>query len=220
MHAHNHCLTRRGARTGKTEAEHAAALKRIEKLMDVERGGSETDELELLICLVDKYETATVPIDPPDPIEAIKFRMSQQGLKNKDLIPYIGSASKVSEVLSGGRGLSLTMIRNIVKGLGIPEKSLLGINHEKAPTRASTEPEDVNESRVVETFDLNKLLDVAQNSVCAYRIDRGVQQGHSGWFKAIEIDSRNLHRPRDTQFKRITPVKTRRFKYEPSPIAA
>lgn len=110
----------------KTEAEHAAALARIEKLFTAKPGTPEGDELDLLTMLVDQYETEAFPIDLPDPIAAIRFRMDQQGLKNRDLIPYIGSAPKVSEVLSGQRSLSLTMIRNLVQGLGIPAEVLIG----------------------------------------------------------------------------------------------
>src|ERR1019366_5794652 len=94
----------------KTEAEHAAALARIEAIFDAQTGTPEGEELELLSVLVERYEDEQYPMDLPDPLSAIKFRMEQQGLKNKDLIPYIGSPSRVSAVLSGQRGLSLTMI--------------------------------------------------------------------------------------------------------------
>lgn len=109
----------------KTEAEHAEALARIEEIYDAKPGTPEGDEFELLVTLVEMYEEKAFPIGLPDPVEAIKFRMEQQGLKPKDLVPYIGSASKVSEVLSSKRSLSLTMIRNLVTGLGIPAEVLL-----------------------------------------------------------------------------------------------
>jgi HTH-type transcriptional regulator/antitoxin HigA len=82
----------------KTEADHRAALARIEALFDAQPGTPEGDELELLITLVELYEEQAHPIDLPDPIDAIRFRMEQQGLKAKDLVPYIGGASRVSEV--------------------------------------------------------------------------------------------------------------------------
>jgi HTH-type transcriptional regulator/antitoxin HigA len=110
----------------KTETEHKAALARIEKIFDAKSGSPEGDELELLTMLVEQYEEASVLIGLPDPIEAIRFRMAQQNLRNRDLIPYIGSASKVSEVLSGRRGLSIAMIRNLAQGLGIPAEVLIG----------------------------------------------------------------------------------------------
>lgn len=109
----------------KTEEEYEATLERIEELMDAEPGTEEFDELELLAMLVDSYEAQTYPIDLPDPIEAIQFRMEQADLKQKDLIPFLGSRSKVSEVLSFKRTLSLTMIRNLHRELGIPAEVLL-----------------------------------------------------------------------------------------------
>ena len=110
----------------KTKAEHAAALARIEEIFEAKPGTATGNELDLLTMLVERFEKVAFPIDLPDPGEAIRFRMEQQGLKNKDLIPFIGSPSKVSEVLSGQRGLSLTMIRNLVEGLGIPAEVLIG----------------------------------------------------------------------------------------------
>ena len=109
----------------KTEAEYEATVARIEELLDADPGTAEGDELELLATLVELYETAAHPIDLPDPIEAVKFRMEQGELKQKDLVPFIGSRSKVSEVLSGQRPLSLPMIRKLHQGLGIPAEVLL-----------------------------------------------------------------------------------------------
>lgn len=109
----------------KTPEEHEKVLKRIEELFDAEPNTPEGDELELLVTLLELYEKEKYPISSPDPISAIKFRMEQQGLKNKDLIPYIGSKSKVSEVLSGKRALSLNMIRKLNEGLGIPAEVLI-----------------------------------------------------------------------------------------------
>jgi HTH-type transcriptional regulator / antitoxin HigA len=110
----------------KTEAEHAAALARIEEIFTAKPGTPEGDELELLSMLVEHYEKQAFPIALPDPLSALRFRMEQQGLKPKDLIPFIGSPSKVSEVLAGKRTLSLAMIRNLHESLGIPAEVLLG----------------------------------------------------------------------------------------------
>jgi HTH-type transcriptional regulator/antitoxin HigA len=109
----------------KTEADYQATLARIEKIFDARPGTPKGDELELLLLLVETYEDKAYPIAPPDPIEALRFRMEQQGLKPKDLIPYIGSKSKVSEVLSRRRPLSLTMIRKLVTGLHFPAEVAL-----------------------------------------------------------------------------------------------
>jgi HTH-type transcriptional regulator / antitoxin HigA len=84
------------------------------------------DELDLLSLVVHDYEEKQFPIKKPDPVAAIRFRMEQQGLARKDLIPFLGSRSRVSEVLSGRRGLSLKMIRALAAGLRIPAELLLG----------------------------------------------------------------------------------------------
>lgn len=125
----------------RTEDDYVTALERIDALMedDPEPGSAEGEELELLCLLVGNYEEEKYPIDMPSPVDAIKFRMEQQGLKRKDLIPYIGSAPKVSEVLSGQRELSKTMIRNLVNGLGIPAEVLLQEPGAKLPNIALLE---------------------------------------------------------------------------------
>jgi HTH-type transcriptional regulator/antitoxin HigA len=110
----------------KTEAEHQAALERIEEIFQAQPGTAEGDELELLLLLVESFEEAQYPIAAPDPVSAIKFRMEQTGLRAKDLVPYIGSLGKVADILNGRRGLTLGMIRKLHQGLGIPAESLLG----------------------------------------------------------------------------------------------
>ena len=114
------------AKVIKTNANYNAGLARIEKLMDAKRGSPQGDELELLSLLVYDYEQRVFPMDKPDPVAAIRFRMEQQGLEPKDLVPLLGSRSRVSEVLSGRRNLSLKMIRNLVARLRIPAEILLG----------------------------------------------------------------------------------------------
>lgn len=109
----------------KTEEDYEMALSRIEGLMDAEPGTDKMDQLELLTALVEMYEEQHYPIGPPDPIEAIKFRMDQLGLTQKDMVPYIGTKSKVSEVLNGKRPLTLAMMRSLNKGLGISAEVLL-----------------------------------------------------------------------------------------------
>ncbi len=109
----------------KTEKNYNLALRRIEKLMDAKTGTSEFDELELLSTLVEIYEDKYYPISMPDPVSAIKFRMEQMGLSQQDLVVFIGSRSKVSEVLNRKRNLSLSMMRSLNKGLGISPDILL-----------------------------------------------------------------------------------------------
>jgi HTH-type transcriptional regulator/antitoxin HigA len=109
----------------KNSRDHKSALKRIDALMDATPGSSEEDELDILATLVWAYEEKNHPIDPPDPISAIKFCMEQQGLTRADLEPYIGTRARVSEVLTGKRALSINMIRRLHNGLQIPLESLL-----------------------------------------------------------------------------------------------
>jgi HTH-type transcriptional regulator/antitoxin HigA len=100
------------------------------------------DELELLLLLVETYEEKAYPIDLPDPIEALRFRMEQGGLEPKDLIQYIGSKSKVSEVLNGCRPSSLTMIRKLVTGLHLPAE--VALRTSEAPSARRTIPKVSN----------------------------------------------------------------------------
>ena len=109
----------------KNEEDHKQALSCIEQLMDAKPGTAEMDELELLTALIEMYEERHFPISWPDPIDEIKFRMDQLGLSQKDLAPFIGNKSKVSEVLNGKRPLTLAMMRGLHKGLGIPAEVLL-----------------------------------------------------------------------------------------------
>lgn len=111
----------------KSKKEYGAAMDRLSALMaiDPQRGSDEGNELELLALVIADYERTTVPLPVADPVEAILFRMDQDGLTRKDLIPYIGSISKVSEVLLRKRPLSLAMIRRLNAGLGIPAEVLI-----------------------------------------------------------------------------------------------
>lgn len=111
----------------KNSKEHALAMARLIELAscDLKPKTEEFEEFELLALLIEHYEAQKFPMDKPDPIEAIKFRMEQQGLSQSDMKQFIGSSSKVSEVLNRKRPLSLTMIRRIHDGLGIPAHILI-----------------------------------------------------------------------------------------------
>jgi HTH-type transcriptional regulator/antitoxin HigA len=109
----------------KNEGDYNSALAHLEALMTARRGTKQGDELELWACLVEQYEREHYPIDPPDPIEAIRFRMEQEGWEPKDLVRFIGSRSRVSEVLARKRPLSLKMIRALHEGMGIPAEVLI-----------------------------------------------------------------------------------------------
>ena len=114
------------AKVIKTEEEYRAALAEAERLMDSTRT-EDVAKLELLGVLIEHYENHLFPVPYPDPVAAIRFRMEQAGLSRKDLAKYIGSTSKVSEVLAGKRTLSLAMIRALHEGLGIPAEILLRV---------------------------------------------------------------------------------------------
>ena len=109
----------------KTEKEYNDALDRLEDIFDAEPGTPEGDELEVLALLIENYEDEHYPIDTPDPIEAIKFRMDQMGLKQKDLAEMIGYKSRVSEILNRKRKLTLNMIRKLSSALKIPTEVLI-----------------------------------------------------------------------------------------------
>lgn len=135
----------------KSKSEYEAALASIEVLIDrdPEVGSPEIEQLEFLTLLVQDYESKTFPIEMPDPIEAILFRMEQQNLAQSALVPYIGSRSRVSEVLSRKRPLTLSMIRALNSGLGIPAKVLL---QERNPS--ALQEIDIDWSR----FPLNEMV--------------------------------------------------------------
>lgn len=110
----------------KTEAEYQDTLARIEEIFEARPNTPEGDELELLTLLVEHYEETKFPIEAPSAVEAIRFRMEQMGLNQKDVAAYFGGQAKVSEVLSGRRALSLAMMRRLKEGLGLPADVLLG----------------------------------------------------------------------------------------------
>ncbi len=109
----------------KSSKDHESALSRIAQLMDAAPGSAAEEELELWSLLVEKYEEDNFPIDLPDPIEAIRFRMEQDGLRPVDLKPFLRSKSRISEVLNHKRPLSLAMIRSLSAGLKIPAEVLV-----------------------------------------------------------------------------------------------
>lgn len=123
----------------RTEAEHDAAVARITELMGAKLGTEASDELEILVTLVDAYEVKHFPMDIPDPVTVIKFQMEQQGLSRKDLEPLIGSRARVSEILTAKRALTLPMIRRLHHGLKIPVDLLVGT--------ATTSPRTARQAR-------------------------------------------------------------------------
>ncbi len=110
----------------KTEADYNEALKRLEEIFDAAIGTDESDEADILGLMIDDYEKKNYPIDAPDPIEAIKIRMEEMHLKQVDLIDAIGGKSRVSEVLSRKRKLTVKMIRKLTKKLNLSPETLIG----------------------------------------------------------------------------------------------
>lgn len=109
----------------RTEEDYEDALAEVERLWGAASGTAEGDRLDILATLIDAYEARTFPIDPPDPIDAIRFRMEQQGLTRKDLEPIIGPRGRVAEVLGRRRALSIDMIRRLHDELGISADILI-----------------------------------------------------------------------------------------------
>ena len=133
----------------KSETEYQEILAYVESLMDAVRGSHEEEELELFSMLAEKYEQEQYPIMPPDAVEAILFRMDQMGLTRKDMEPYLGSQSKVSEVLSRKRRLSLSMIRVLHDELGIPAETLLRQSLQKHGNKVHSGQKEISSQHTV-----------------------------------------------------------------------
>ncbi len=111
----------------KTEKENEKALARIFALMNnTKKNTAQADELELLVVLVEKYESEHYPISSPDPVEFLKYVMEERGLQQSDLVKYIGNKSTVSQIMSRKRSMTVDMIRNLSRGLSIPVGALVG----------------------------------------------------------------------------------------------
>jgi HTH-type transcriptional regulator/antitoxin HigA len=109
----------------RTKTDHKWALAEVERLWGTKRGTPEGDRLDVLATLIEAYEAEHYPMDPPDPIEAIRFRMESQGMTRKDLEAMIGTRTRVAEVLNRKRSLSIGMIRRLHDKLGIPAEILI-----------------------------------------------------------------------------------------------
>lgn len=109
----------------KSASDYDLALTRIDEIFDSKPGTANGDELELLLHLVERFEEGEWPIAFPDPVTAIRFRLSQQGMTDDDLVPYLGSKKAVADVMSGKKGMTLEKIRILTREFGIPAESLL-----------------------------------------------------------------------------------------------
>ena len=116
----------------KSQRDYRRVLREIEKLMGARRNSREGDRLDVLVTLVEAWERKHYRLDLPDPVEAIKYHMEQNGLLPRDLIPFIGGRNRVHEVLNRRRELTINMIRRLHEGLGIPAESLIRIGRQRA----------------------------------------------------------------------------------------
>ena len=116
----------------RTKRDYEAALKEVERLWGAEIGTRDGDRLDVVATLIDAYEADHYPMDPPDPIEAIKFRMEQQGLTRRDLEEIIGTRTRIAEVMNRKRGLSIAMIRRLHEQLGISADVLIRPSRKRA----------------------------------------------------------------------------------------
>jgi HTH-type transcriptional regulator/antitoxin HigA len=135
----------------RTEADYEATLRDIDALMDARPGTPDGDRLDVLVTLVQAYEARHHPVSPPDPVDAIRYRMEQAGLTPRDLEPYIGTRARVSEVLNRRRALTLPMIRRLADGLQIATEVLVRevypVTGRKRRTRATTTAEATKAGR-------------------------------------------------------------------------
>jgi HTH-type transcriptional regulator/antitoxin HigA len=125
-------MTLMGIEPIRTHRDHRRTLEEIEGLMRAKRNTPEGERLDLLVTLVEAWETKRYPFELPDAVAAIKYHMEQNGLAPRDLVPFIGSRNRVYEVLSRKRPLTLAMVRRLHEGLGIPAESLIKVAAERA----------------------------------------------------------------------------------------
>ncbi len=125
----------------RSESDYEAALKEIESLLDSQPGSPEADRMDILVTLVEAYEAKHFPIpNPDDPVEVLEYYIESRGLSRSDLLPYLGSKERVSEILNRKRGLSLEMIRRLHAGLGIPADLLVGKQGRRSAKNPSARP--------------------------------------------------------------------------------
>jgi HTH-type transcriptional regulator/antitoxin HigA len=180
----------------RSEDEHLGYLEKVQKILS--KGDSlsreETDQLELLSVLIESYENSKYPIEPPDPVDAILFRMEEKGLKQADLIPYFGTSSRVSEVLKRKRPLTVQMIRAVSLGLGISAETLLGLTQ----LESARESESVDWAKfpIKEMMRRGWLQEVMQSKrggaedlVKRYISDAGLQFGAAAFRRTLSGDA-------------------------------
>ena len=177
----------------RSEADYEAALTRIDTLMDAAPGTAEGEELDVLTDLVQHYEERAFPLELPSPLAAIEFRMEQAGLRPRDLMPFIGSRAKVSEVLAGKRPLTLSMARALHEHLGIPAAVLL----QDPRARFSKPVAELDWNRFpVKAMVQRGWISVARDGVANARsaIQELIRQAGGAEIAEAPLDQRNAHR--------------------------
>jgi HTH-type transcriptional regulator/antitoxin HigA len=175
----------------RSEADHAAALARIDTLIDAEPGTPEDDELDLLVDLVEHYESKHHPLDCPTPLAALQFRMEQAGLTPRDLEPFLGSRGKVSEVLSGKRPITLPMARALHEHLGIPAEVLLREQRPATPDKQA--PIDYARYPIKQMKARGWVKDLPDRGVTARTLIEDLVQRAGGNAASVALYRRNDH---------------------------
>jgi HTH-type transcriptional regulator / antitoxin HigA len=181
----------------RTEQQHHAYLKEVQDL--VTRGSlsrEESERLELLTVLLEAHENNKYPVEPPDPIDAIQFRMHERGLKQADLIPYFGTSSRVSEVLSRKRPLTVPMMKAISIGLGISAETLLGLGMPNAPAKqGSVDWSKFPIAEMVQRGWIRKLTtrntDAIESVVKGFVADAGLQFGVAAFRRSMHGEAQS-----------------------------
>lgn len=188
----------------KTQWQYEEYLSEVESLILKKPAPSSDDaeKLELLTVLIQNYEASNYAIEPVDPIDAIKFRMSEKGLKQVDLAPYFGTKSRVSEVLSGKRALTVPMIKALSVGLGIAPQTLLGLDSNDKPVINERTKEDINWSK----FPIKEMLSRGWIEDTGSKIKRNVEEQVKDFVSSLGGSSANASFKRTLSGDAYTPI--------------
>jgi HTH-type transcriptional regulator/antitoxin HigA len=171
----------------RTEADYQAALQEVEKLIASQPGSPDNDRLEVLVVLIEAYEARNFPIpEPDDPVAVLKYYMESRGLSRSDLIPYLGSKERVSEVLNRKRRLSLEMIRRLHHGLGIPADLLIGGGGRK-PAPAQAKPSASKLEKKDQSREVHEHVGSAAYAAAQYRSRRPVWHAQGAATKTVDV---------------------------------
>lgn len=188
----------------KTQGQYEEYLSEVESLIvkKLTQGSDDAEKLELLTVLIQNYEASNYAIEPVDPIDAIKFRMAEKGLKQVDLAPYFGTKSRVSEVLSGKRALTVPMIKALSVGLGIAPQTLLGLDSDDKPVMDKRVQEEVNWSK----FPIKEMLSRGWIEDAGTKLKRNVEEQVKGFISGLGGSSASASFKRTLSGDAYTPL--------------